>query len=273
MSGSNKSLLSDIIQARENIKRKYNALKQGKFESETMMNNTFSSIIDPLNKIQQHLKPLSETEFSASYNTAFTSSKKNENENENFNSVDVYNAFKLQSSAGLDKVYGPRKLHNGDIVLGRKKIKFTENELLIECVDNGSVTYPLTSGLVSLLFVKAPNKYTESDLNMYKEILNKTSVHKTKYGRVIKMSKGKKYELISNLFSSVGGGSRVKDIINMRLQKTQSLVYWNDANELVDRLRLLYSSLAAGNTAVRNEIITICEELVEAKLLKYIPNV
>jgi len=56
------------------------------------------------------------------------------------------------------------------------------------------------------------------------------------------------------------------------LQK-HNITYWNDPNELVNRLRLLYSSLAAGNTGVRNEIISICEELVEARLLKKIPNV
>lgn len=78
-------------------------------------------------------------------------------------------------------------------------------------------------------------------------------------------------KIISKLFK-VEGGEMIGSGINMRLQK-HNIVYWNDPNELVDRLRLLYSSLAAGNTGVRNEIISICEELVEAKILKKIPNV
>lgn len=270
MSETNKSLLANIIQARENIKTKYNALKREKFETETLMNNTLSSIIEPLNKIQQqqHLNPSSEPEFSPSLNTTYTSTKP---ENEDNNIFNVYNAFK--TSAGVDKIYGPRKLRNGVIVLGRKKIKFIENELHIE--DNGNGSYPLTSGLTSLLFSKSPNMYTKNDLNTYREILNKTLAHKTKYGGEIKMNGGKKYELISKLFSTVGRGVSDGEVkgINMRLQKTHGPVYWNDANELVDRLRLLYSSVVAGNTVVRNEIITICEELVEAKLLQKIPNV
>ncbi|KAF0719455.1 Integrase catalytic domain-containing protein [Aphis craccivora] len=42
---------------------------------------------------------------------------------------------------------------------------------------------------------------------------------------------------------------------------TQGLVYWNDPNELVERLKLLLASKAAGNTGVSNEILSIFEEL------------
>ncbi|KAF0694251.1 Uncharacterized protein FWK35_00037527 [Aphis craccivora] len=72
---------------------------------------------------------------------------------------------------------------------------------------------------------------------------------------------GSKYnDIISKQFTgecniTVGTG------INMRLQKN-SVIYWQDPNQLVDRLRLLYASLVAGNTAVRNEIIAICEDKV-----------
>ncbi|KAE9543659.1 hypothetical protein AGLY_002055 [Aphis glycines] len=56
----------------------------------------------------------------------------------------------------------------------------------------------------------------------------------------------------------------------MKLQKN-NLVYWDNPNELVDRLRLL-ASKAAGNTGVSTEIISIFEELLEAGLIKRIPN-
>lgn len=40
----------------------------------------------------------------------------------------------------------------------------------------------------------------------------------------------------------------------LKLQKNK-IVYWNDPNELVDRLRLLLASQAAGNTSLPNEIL------------------
>ena len=44
-------------------------------------------------------------------------------------------------------------------------------------------------------------------------------------------------------------------------------IYWDDPNELVDRLRLLMASQAAGNPSHNNEILSIIEELREAKIL------
>lgn len=44
--------------------------------------------------------------------------------------------------------------------------------------------------------------------------------------------------------------------------------YWNDPNELVDRLRLLISSSSAGHTGHNNEIISIVEELREANIIE-----
>lgn len=41
--------------------------------------------------------------------------------------------------------------------------------------------------------------------------------------------------------------------------------YWDDPNELVDRLRLLVAERGAGNNNHDNEILAIIEELREAK--------
>lgn len=44
-------------------------------------------------------------------------------------------------------------------------------------------------------------------------------------------------------------------------------VYWDNVNELVDRLRLLVASMIAGHTGHNNEIISIVEELKEANII------
>ena len=46
------------------------------------------------------------------------------------------------------------------------------------------------------------------------------------------------------------------------------ITYWNDANELVNRLRLLTASTAAGHTGHNNEIAAIVEELREAEIIE-----
>lgn len=47
-----------------------------------------------------------------------------------------------------------------------------------------------------------------------------------------------------------------------------SYTYWNDPNELVDRLRLLISSTSAGHSGHQNEIVSIIEELREANIIE-----
>jgi hypothetical protein len=45
-------------------------------------------------------------------------------------------------------------------------------------------------------------------------------------------------------------------------------VYWNDPNELVNRLRLLVASQSAGHTGHSNEIVSVIEELREANIIE-----
>ena len=44
-------------------------------------------------------------------------------------------------------------------------------------------------------------------------------------------------------------------------------LYWDDPNELIDRLRLLIGEREAGNNSLQNEIQAIIEELREAKII------
>jgi len=242
------TVLDELVKAKESIKRKYIALKTGSDNVQQLMTQTLKPIIDPITEISN--KP------------QLTTKKENTN-------VKLKNSFEdvfqqeienwLQSS-DLDKIYGPKKLPNGHIVIGKKEIKFFENTILID----GTV-YPSTSGLNQLLFLKNPLVYTDNDLDVYKSILTQTSVHLSTVGDRIKKGGFKYTSIISKLFPS--GGE-----LSMKLQKN-NLVYWDNPNELVERLRLLLASKAAGNTGVSNEIISIFDELREAGLIKRVPHV
>jgi len=277
---STPTILTDIIQARANIKQKYNALKTGRFETEALINNTFSSIIEPLSEIRSNTKKKPFPAVPTSLPPPPTSVPDVDSIRDRFSAPtlqpppttysDLNARFGPWTKPVLDKIYGPVKLSGGVFKLGDKELQFFDNEIHVE---GDTRTYPVTRGIVDLLFLKSPEseKYTQADLNTYKSILTQTSVHRTSDGLRIRKSKGRKSEIISKLFSRKSNIIKGAGI-SMRLQK-HNITYWNDPNELVDRLRLLYSSLAAGNTGVRNEIISICEELVEAKILEKIPNV
>lgn len=66
-------------------------------------------------------------------------------------------------------------------------------------------------------------------------------------------------------------GDGLPDLAKMEYTKNtckNMFSYWNDPNELVDRLRLLISSTSAGHTGHNNEIISIIEELRESNIIE-----
>ena len=50
-------------------------------------------------------------------------------------------------------------------------------------------------------------------------------------------------------------------------RKNKEYAFWDDPNELVERLKLLIGEMDAGNTSHNNEIQNIIEELVEAGII------
>lgn len=242
--GEDSSVLTEIVKAKNNIKRKFVALKTGEAEIQSIVSQTFKPIIEPLNKIQE------KSQSQIPLNTGTTTSSE-----WRYDELEIDKWFKY---CDKDKYYGPKKLSNGDVYFGDKEVKFHDSTLIIE-----GISYPLTQGLVQLIFSKNPLYYTHDELETYKKILIQTSVHLTTDRSRIKKGGSKYLNIITKLFPSGSG---------MNLQK-YNLVYWDDPNELVDRLRLLLASQAAGNTGVANEILSIYEELYEKKIIKKIPNV
>lgn len=143
--------------------------------------------------------------------------------------------------------------------------------------------FPVTQGLTELLLSNDPKGYTGVDLSTYKKMLEYTSAHKSDFisnGDIIRNPKNQKYnKIISELFpvnnrKTRKGGSlkkpqtKYKMLNGKNASNSLEYVYWDDPNELVDRLRLLTASQTAGHTGHNNEIISIIEELREAKIIK-----
>lgn len=168
----------------------------------------------------------------------------------------------------IDNTYGPRML-NDTIMVGDGEVKFDKNDLYIK-----GTRYTGTQGLYELIFMKRPDEeyYNDNDLKAYKSILIATNAHRQRYrpDKQINSNQGYKYRnVIRKLFGAkVGGDSSMYLPTNkMHTYGDIDYVHWNDINELVDRLRLLVSSKRAGHSAHDNEIISILEELREAKVI------
>lgn len=155
-------------------------------------------------------------------------------------------------------VYGAR-LENDGIMIGNVPLEIDEEDnLLIK-----GKTYPGTQGVFELIFKQVPAKFSTRDLKMFKNILIATNAHRKHYlsTQPIHRNTSKKYKsVIVKLFpprstTTTGHGLTMKNLYET------NIIYYNNINKVVDRLRLLWESKEAGHTGLDNEIVALTDEL------------
>lgn len=177
--------------------------------------------------------------------------------------------FGTEQEVDLDQKYGVRKLLQG-LKIGNSKISFDTDQVHVV-----GKKYKATPGLLELLFKKSPDTsiLKSTDKQNYAEIALATNVHRSGYNadksirRDVKSAKYNTFIAQHAESPRKRGGGLPKHKIARKAGQTVDYVHWNDPNEIVDRLRLLIASQAAGNTSHSNEIVSIIEELREAKII------
>lgn len=181
------------------------------------------------------------------------------------------------SSDALNVVpFGVRN-ERGKLMMGSARVVLSDNYVQV-----GANKYKKTSGIYELLFKKVPDldTITEEDMAHYKLMLLETNVHRRDYDsqKPIRSNRGRKYlNIIKPLFrlrkESASTDSQPDSHQGKGLPllkkwiKNVDYVYWDDPNELIERLKLLIASQDAGNTGLNNEIISIVEELRESGII------
>ena len=292
-------MLRQIAKASEVIRRKHRMLKLGKEAAEQMMSETFKPIVMPLQKLVDISNPPTKIEVKEN-----APKKKGEEEDENasFMTADSEQAehdttmiegVASEAAAAdnydyltkkflrmlhqnrkqyLDMVYGVRKLSDDTLMIGDKPISFEGQYIHV-----GDKKYLKTVCLLELPFRQTPEEsyISSDDLNNYKDILIATNAHRKQYSPSEPVCTSRSInhkKFIAKLFnvsrrrSSTSGGSLPQYMIARKNENTD-YVYWDDPNELVERLCLLLASQAAGNPSHNNEIISIIEELREAGII------
>ena len=280
-------MIKEIIKTRNAIRKKYEALKSGRVEEELKLEDTFKPITKPLKELVKRTK----NEPSDAIKSELVYPKYSEEEafDENPEYFETPTSHKQSTplpkqyidreqlqgpiadylqlyttnSPNVDSRYGLRYNKYGGWKIGNSNVKIAEDSINIS-----EKTYNYTPGLFELLVMKDPDrtKITDEDLKNYKSILLDTSAHKRGYD-TRKQTQGNasvKYKnIIKDLLKSKGGGGLMQVV-----DKNINHVYWNDPNELVDRLRLLIASQQAGDNNRNNEIISIIEELKESDIIE-----
>ena len=117
-----------------------------------------------------------------------------------------------------------------------------------------------TPGLWELIMEDKPKKYTKDDLDKYGDLLFKSNaiyqnfIPNNTYPRASRSYKWQ--NIISLIWAERTSGKGVE-----RTAGKGVVVIPSDPNALLERLDLLLASQEAGHTGVRNELVSICDEL------------
>jgi hypothetical protein len=159
-----------------------------------------------------------------------------------------------------------RKYHVYGARLEKEGIMVGDSGLAVDDKDNLLIKgkkFKGTPGLFELIFERIPGKFTSRDLNTFKLICKLTNAHRSKYSHSSPLHRNKsvKYKnVIAKLFPPkirklTGRG------LSMKSAYDTNIIYYNNINKLVDRMRLLYEAKNAGHSGVNNEIVALTEEL------------
>lgn len=179
---------------------------------------------------------------------------------------DTRGEYDLTTGVHFDHITNQHKL-------GKSVFEFNGPDIVID-----NIRYKGTAGLYELIFKSHPHGYTKDDERRYQAILIQTHVHHRNYDpkQQVKGSKSFKYINVirpltyqrhSSASGRIEGRGHIGDELLVKNEPYQ-YVYWDDVNELVDRLRLLMASTTAGHTGHDNEIASIIEELREAEIIQ-----
>lgn len=275
---SEQCVKKELIKSSNAIKRKYRELHHERLLLGEKMKEKYDPIIKPMKELISNKEKISQNKNSesSSITQQDASDVNNIPENESnitsihegnssgsssTNNLEEYLNQVREESPLLDKTYGIRK-YRQSYMIGNNVVKFDSGNLKVK-----KQSFVLTDGLKDLLFMKEPSGFSDNDLQAYKDILYLTKFSGKK-SLIQTNQKNKNPKFVKIIQPLVAGSGIQLDYMRENKKKEIEYTYWDDPNELVERLMLLIGSQQAGHTGHDNEIISIIEELREADIIE-----
>ena len=284
-------LIRDFIETRKRIKDNFVARKVGESEYQTRLTKLFKPVTETqkatakeiteaqkatAEKIASELLPIKESierlPEAISF-PAYPAVEMTKEELTNLGPIATNALMGLASKGGVDRVFG-LKVENKNFKIGDKKIKIKDDNIIIDGVE-----YKGTPGLWELIMSDKPQNFTEEDFQNYGELLiNTNAIPQKKNPNKPRSSSSPKWTKIVNpIWEEVKKRKRLKTIEEEEEDEddpqpstsgTGLKIIPSDPNALIDRFDLLFSSKKAGHTGVRNEIVSILDELKRQGVIK-----
>ena len=280
-------LVKDFIETRKRIKDNFIARKVGESEYQTGLTKLFKPVTETqkatakeiteaqktaTEKITGELLPIKEGLEKIPDITfpTYPAVEMTKEEIEKIGPIATDALIKLASKKGIDKSFGltvkNKKLHIGD-----KPITIKDNNIITDGEE-----YTGTTGLWELIISQEPQegKYTEDDYLNYINLLVQTNTiyqgNNPNQNRA-KSSGGDKWnKLISPVWEHIRESKKPLKRKKRQQDPTNGdglKILPSNPNALIDSFDLLFSSKKAGHTGLRNEIISILDELKRQRVI------
>ena len=278
-------LIRDFIETRKRIKDNFIARKVGEAEYQTGLTKLFKPVTETqkatakeiteaqkatAEKITQELLPIKAGIEELPGALSFPQ----------YQAIEEYKKEKNLGpivTKALEKIKEEKKttfgmfFKDGDFKIGDKKVDIKGDDIKIEDEE-----YPGTPGLWELIMHDNPQNFTEEDYLNYGRILKQTNTIYQKNNpnqNRAKSSGGPKWKnLIKPIWEDIKKQKKEKETDEDGPQPSTSgtglKILPSDPNALIDRFDLLFSSKKAGHTGVRNEIVSILDELKRQGVIK-----
>ena len=166
-------------------------------------------------------------------------------------------AYKFLINPYRDETFGISK-KGRDYYIGKTHVIIKDNNIFLPKYNE---TFEGTPGLWELITSKNPKKFTDEDYDNYEDLMIMTNVLHRDDDEDNPHPKGNKW---INILRPIWYRKKSRIIFPKKKEGYKGegvVVIPSDPNALLERLDLLLASQEAGHTAVRNELVSICDEL------------
>ena len=260
------SIVKEYLELKKKIRDNFLSERIGEQQLQTDLSKFYRPITETqkatAREITEGLKPIREgieklPEAIQPLGKATEEEEEEEDEEEELEAEDVgFSPKYFLDQPNIDEKFGIRKVKN-HYYIGNKRVIFKNDDIIIK--DTGE-RFDGTAGLWGLITSEDPDKdlidWTKRDRFNYDRLMLKTNALHKKYNsrKGPRSSGGNKWK---SILSTIWFGEKPKE----GYEGKGVVVIPSDPNALLERLDLLLASQEAGHTGVRNELVSICDEL------------
>ena len=159
-----------------------------------------------------------------------------------------------------DTTFGIRKKEDHHYI-GNQHVIVKDNDIILPKYNE---KFEGTPGLWELIMSKIPKTFTDKDYDNYEDLMIMTNALHRGNNEDNPHPKGSGSNKWKNLLSPIWYRNKSRIISPKKKEGYEGegvVVIPSDPNALLERLDLLLASQEAGHTGVRNELVSICDEL------------